>query len=826
MKNYKYPVFFFSILLLVQVLFFAGHFAYAAGKKGSVETIGSFGYCCIDGNLKNTSAVSCRSQKGIFFSDKNAADQNCRKKKEPQPSVKTPTATIEKEQNIIKKSSTSTDPGQVPERGYCCDDGRIENSFKGTCEKKECYFSVSRVEAQKYCDTQNGYCCLDGLVKKDERRDCTINNGHFFIRQREADRYCRTVSGYCCSDGTITPATKRQCDIRKGFFSSDRRRVVKKCDFEKGYCCLGDHVLSTISHICKNRDGLFFTSEKNAEIACRKEVIKRTKKRSAEKSALPGIRKESVKPSDKPEIFAGNQAILHPGLKDRNKNSTVPEEIVPLRYDREGDGIKITSPAGSEHFFQGETTYIVAELPDAVRPTGTINFTVTNQAGIVAGNASVPAAPVVSTEITLRNDAPIGSNYFVLASLAPDRGGESELFSIHRNSGRIDIVSPVREDELYPGGAIQITYKVSPRVESGPIVFDLYMSGEIIATGTEDYTPGPAVRAGRDSIHNYVLALPEDCPTGEVVLLGRHRVATGFSEPFSLARPRRRDIPPEPEDSLYCDWAIDHVSLATGGDLSEGIEPGSSDTVNGVFYVDISWNGVERVDAYPPGTSFIYEVSVYSALTGENLTASPTRFTYLEPISRHLAIRLPYSFDKDRIPSLTRDRFMPLEFRLEPASALSSLDAIEANNHLTADLRLLNVHEKNIELAVSGAISTRRVSGSGAGALYSLELPVRIRNLSRSETGSPPDPCTVYVNLCLDSYPDAGAPGSYPCRAGRSSIRINNVGAEWTDNSLELRFTPESGTSFRLKAEADEARILIDPDRSNNTILQIFRTSD
>jgi hypothetical protein len=277
-----------------------------------------------------------------------------------------------------------------------------------------------------------------------------------------------------------------------------------------------------------------------------------------------------------------------------------------------------------------------------------------------------------------------------------------------------------------------------------------------------------------------------------------------------------------------CDYGIESVTFSDGTSLDRGISLPAGPTVRGTFRARIRWNGIRVPAEYSPGTTFWYEIKLYNTATGEHIIDYDAgRFEYTARAS--FDVDVPFEFQKDDIPRMSRDRFMPLEFRLVKYG--ESVDANPFNNTLTASMRILNAVENNMEIDLTGSLSLTRRTSSAPTNRYEFTQRFRVRNLSRSEVGGLPSPVNVSVKGCMYRR-DAGESWESAHSLGCKTITVNIVGSDWISRDFTDTFTESrpwdipDGTRFRLVLEVDPNNALIDTDRTNNARNYTFRITE
>ncbi len=501
-----------------------------------------------------------------------------------------------------------------------------------------------------------------------------------------------------------------------------------------------------------------------------------------------------------------------------------PRKAVPLMVDR---GIRMSNPTSQDVYYQGETVYIMYQMTTAADPQGSITFSMIGHGmGNQVATMTVPAARSGVAAISMPETTPLSRYYITGFNPISNAYGESDVFEVAANSGAIAFRAPSEGEMHHPGEDMLVRYQLPHRVEAGTIRFELMQGTTPVSYQTQEYLPGsPADHS--PPVHTIHLRVPHGLASGNYRISATHPKARGNSPVFAIG--------PIPDGSGWttvdCDYGIRSVTFSNGSSLDTGFTPGSGATAHGIFRLNIHWNGVPIPSTYPPGTEFVYQLHVYSKITGERLCSyGAAHFHYTT--QENFTMDLPFYFAKDSIPRLSRGRVIPLEFRLEKISP--AIDVDSSNNNLSADMRMLNALENNMEIEISsGDFSLSRRPHAGPLDEYHFSQRFRVRNLSRNEAGGPPAPMTVTVKGCLDSR-EAGESWRTDgyCINGSKTVSVANVGADWVSGTLtHTAYQPSPrdipyNRRYRLKLEADPDRELIDTNRHNNIGQIIFRITE
>jgi hypothetical protein len=250
------------------------------------------GWCCFDGKVSPTTREECRKRGGQFFSTREAAERQCRKKR-PGP---------EEPKDYPRP--------EEPEQGWCCKDGEIFPATEEECRERRGHFFPHREEAERHCreerphpeehprpdEPEQGWCCKDGEIFPTNEEECRERRGHFFPTREEAEEHCREErphpeehprpeepeQGWCCKDGQVFPTTLLECCERRGHFFPTREEAERHCreefpqpeehprleEPEGGWCCKDGEVFPAGENECVERGGQFFVCEEDARRYC------------------------------------------------------------------------------------------------------------------------------------------------------------------------------------------------------------------------------------------------------------------------------------------------------------------------------------------------------------------------------------------------------------------------------------------------------------------------------------------------------------------------------------------------------------------------------
>ncbi len=193
-----------------------------------------------------------------------------------------------------------------------------------------------------------------------------------------------------------------------------------------------------------------------------------------------------------------------------------------------------------------------------------------------------------------------------------------------------------------------------------------------------------------------------------------------------------------------CDFAIEDVTLADGMPLEHGVavsSPSDPRDINSAFLVKVRWN--KTPPAVPGGQHFIQTRAILTDTALGSAPATPPRFSEANADGSGLiTIRYPFRIVWADILRMTRDRHIPIEFRI--AFSRGDFDSVPGNNTRTLDLRLVGVQPLPDFVAeiVPGTVWGEAVNAldSNEHDLLDFRAQVRFKNLARNEVGGPSAP--------------------------------------------------------------------------------------
>ncbi len=181
----------------------------AAPKIQHLET----GYCCLSGKINNSSRVNCLRNKGAFYTSQADAEKDCLLV----PASRTGLRTLEKtkmkgfcciegnvkdstEKSCRKEKGRFAQTRKEAERicdrieGFCCNKGEITKSTLATCKKMAGTFSTDKLGITRKCGATKGFCCDEGKVLTASISLCDKRDGIFTFSKAEASRLCKKAA--------------------------------------------------------------------------------------------------------------------------------------------------------------------------------------------------------------------------------------------------------------------------------------------------------------------------------------------------------------------------------------------------------------------------------------------------------------------------------------------------------------------------------------------------------------------------------------------------------------------------------------------------------
>ena len=120
-------------------------------------------WCCVNGQVFQTTAADCRQRNGQCYDSRKEALNNCKR---------------------------------IDNSCWCCIDGQVFRTTAAYCQERggQCY--RSQEQARKHCggggtSPSSCWCCADGQVFQSTAADCTERGGQCYDSRKAANRNCR-----------------------------------------------------------------------------------------------------------------------------------------------------------------------------------------------------------------------------------------------------------------------------------------------------------------------------------------------------------------------------------------------------------------------------------------------------------------------------------------------------------------------------------------------------------------------------------------------------------------------------------------------------------
>jgi probable HAF family extracellular repeat protein len=150
-------------------------------------------WCCINGQVIETTAAECREKGGQCYPTKEEALRFCSK------------------------------------TCWCCIDGKVVQMSPAECREKEGQCYGSREEALRYC-ADLCWCCIDGKVVHIPAAVCKERGGQCYTSREEALRHCSPPPAcWCCINGQVIETTPQVCEQRGGQCYGSREEAFRRC---------------------------------------------------------------------------------------------------------------------------------------------------------------------------------------------------------------------------------------------------------------------------------------------------------------------------------------------------------------------------------------------------------------------------------------------------------------------------------------------------------------------------------------------------------------------------------------------------------------------
>ncbi|MCJ7654754.1 MAG: hypothetical protein MUO97_05545 [Dehalococcoidia bacterium] len=156
-----------------------------------------------------------------------------------------------------------------PVPGWCCRDGKVNQTTRDECAQMGGYWSTNQNEAIQACQPM-GYCCRDGNLYEATQSQCTQVGGVYYSNQAQAIERCQPP-GYCCRDGQVYSSTQAQCaQIGGSYWSTNQAEAMRACQQTATcWCCSGGKVFQTTQAQCAQTGGTCYATQSQATAGCR-----------------------------------------------------------------------------------------------------------------------------------------------------------------------------------------------------------------------------------------------------------------------------------------------------------------------------------------------------------------------------------------------------------------------------------------------------------------------------------------------------------------------------------------------------------------------------
>ncbi|HXX42211.1 MAG TPA: hypothetical protein VEI58_08090 [Chthoniobacterales bacterium] len=153
-------------------------------------------WCCINGQIIQTTPAECRDRDGQCYGSREEALRHCR------------------------------------DLCWCCINGHVVQINAAECKERGGQCFGSREEAIRHCGDLC-WCCLHGQVVQLPVADCRERDGQCFGSREEAIRLCQETC-WCCINGQIFQTTVGECRQRDGQCYGSREEADRNCGRQPG----------------------------------------------------------------------------------------------------------------------------------------------------------------------------------------------------------------------------------------------------------------------------------------------------------------------------------------------------------------------------------------------------------------------------------------------------------------------------------------------------------------------------------------------------------------------------------------------------------------
>lgn len=191
-------------------------------------------FCCINGEVVETSAEECRARGGVCAATPEEAKRNC----------------------------------QPRQKCWICLNGtviEVDASDPRVKEARQCF--NTREEAQRYCGPQTCWVCLNGTAVQLSEAECKQRGGTTYRTREEALRNCQPPSCWICVNGKAVQMSGADCQQRHGYATPEE--ALRNCGGDKtGWCCGPNGVSQATRAQCAQYGGQWFATQAEAMRAC------------------------------------------------------------------------------------------------------------------------------------------------------------------------------------------------------------------------------------------------------------------------------------------------------------------------------------------------------------------------------------------------------------------------------------------------------------------------------------------------------------------------------------------------------------------------------
>ena len=193
-------------------------------------------WCCIDGQVVQSTEAECRARSGQAFRSEQEARAHCGR--------------------------------------FCwvCIDGQAVRIPEEEARRKGVHCYGSEQEARSHCGGGGSWwCCIDGKVVEVPEAQARVRGNQCYRSREEALAHCGGKLCWVCIDGQVVQLSQADARARRAqcYGSEAEARAHCKGKGKTCWCCINGQVVQTTEADCAEREGQCYGSKKEARNHCR-----------------------------------------------------------------------------------------------------------------------------------------------------------------------------------------------------------------------------------------------------------------------------------------------------------------------------------------------------------------------------------------------------------------------------------------------------------------------------------------------------------------------------------------------------------------------------